>query len=147
MHFLLSIYFLVRLFNLQQEVKQKFDAHFIQANQKKTPINPRKEHFLKIAKTISASTDPQLWRLAIIDMDIMLEEAINERFRLVGEIFGEKLKNVNRSRAPWLDAVWEVHRLRNILAHEGSRYHLTQREAFRSFKITENLLSQFDYFK
>jgi len=139
------IYFFIKLFDLKDQIKEKFEGHFIQP-EKKQLKNPRREHWGKIASTISKSTDPQLWQLAIIDMDIMLEEAIDERFGARRESFGDKLKQFDRTRSPWIDAVWEVHRLRNVLAHEGTRYPLNQREAFRAYKISENILNEFGYF-
>ncbi len=91
------------------------------------------------------SQNPAEWRMAIIDADSMLEDLITG-MGYQGETFGEKLKSIDRNIAPWLNDVWQVHLLRNKLAHEGSSYHLSDREAYQTFKIYEHLFYSFGYF-
>lgn len=139
------VYCIIGIIKTREKSLQKFSEHFI-VKKNEALVNPRREHWKKISKLITETANPQLWSLGIIDADVMLEEAIDERFGLEGESFGEKLKQFDRTRFPWIDAAWEVHRLRNTLAHEGSRYPLNQREVFRAYKISENLLTELGYF-
>lgn len=122
-----------------QEVSKMFaekrNRHF-EIN-KNSSTSPQKKRWMNIAAMFQ-SPDPNAWRIAIIDADSMLEELITS-MGFVGESFGEKLKQMNNSGIPWTDAAWDIHLLRNKLAHEGSRYPLTDREAYRAFKIYENI--------
>jgi len=114
---------------------EKRNQHF--QISKKSTASPIKKRWVNIAAMFQ-SPDPNAWRIAIIDADSMLEELITQ-MGFNGETFGEKLKNMNQSGIPWTDAAWDVHLLRNKLAHEGSRYPLNDREAYRAFKIYENI--------
>lgn len=122
-----------------QEVSRMFaekrNKHF--EIDKKSSSSPARKRWTNIA-ALFQSPDPNAWRIAIIDADSMMEELIT-KMGFAGETFGEKLKNMNQSGIPWTDAAWDVHLLRNKLAHEGSRYPLNDREAYRAFKIYENI--------
>jgi len=78
----------------------------------------------------TASDNPNDWRLAIIEADIMLDEVVM-RMGYQGGTLGDKLKQIARGDLQSLDAAWEAHKVRNQIAHEGSDYILTQREAKR----------------
>lgn len=116
-------------------MKEKRHNHFV--FNKDTKISPMKKRWQNASELFQAP-DPNAWRIAILDADAMLEELITS-MGFVGDTFGEKLKQMSDARVPWIDAAWEVHLLRNKLAHEGSRYPLTDREAYRAFKIYENI--------
>lgn len=135
------IYCVIVLNDTGKQLDESFSNHFI--NRTNTPvITPRMDRWNRVVNAMS-SPDEQLWRAAIIDADTMLEEVI-DAMGISGETFGEKLKSLGR-QVPWIDAAWEVHKLRNILAHEGGRYHLNHREAFRAYKIYEGILYETGY--
>ena len=74
------------------------------------------------------SVNPNDWRLAIIEADIMLEEALDE-IGLAGNTIGEKLKGASTQQLRSLDDAWKAHRVRNEIAHAGADFVLTQRIA------------------
>ena len=74
----------------------------------------------------SQSENPNDWRLAIIEADIMLEQAL-EVLGLHGHTIGEMLKSANRATFHALDDAWQAHKVRNEIAHQGSDYILTKR--------------------
>ncbi len=74
------------------------------------------------------SINPNDWRLAIIEADIMLDEALTE-LGLAGTTIGEKLKGASPNQLRTLDDAWQAHRTRNEIAHAGSDFVLTQRLA------------------
>lgn len=78
-----------------------------------------------------ASSNPVEWRHAVIDADVMLDEALKE-LGYVGETLGERLKNVPAGGIQNINAAWEAHRVRNEIAHAGSDFILSQREARRA---------------
>lgn len=129
---------------ISDEKKALRAAHFNTGD--KDPIsqqNPHIERWLKIENLFHSQSEND-WRAAILDADSMLEACITD-FGFVGDSFGEKLKSMDRSRVPALDAMWEVHKLRNTIAHEGSHFSLTHRQAYRAYKIYENILRDFQY--
>lgn len=93
-------------------------------------IEPRhNERWEKILAHVS-SENPNDWRLAIIEADIMLDEVIT-KMGYVGDTLGEKLKMIARGDMESLDSAWEAHKVRNQIAHVGNDFILTQREAKR----------------
>jgi hypothetical protein len=74
------------------------------------------------------SPNPSDWRLAIVEADIILEEALEE-IGLAGNTIGEKLKGASSEQLRSLDDAWKAHRVRNEIAHTGADFVLTQRIA------------------
>lgn len=84
------------------------------------------------------------WREAIVEADILLSELLQD-LRLQGETIGEQLKSVNRLQFTTLDLAWEAHRIRNEIAHAGSAYDLTEREARRTIDLFRQVFEEFGY--
>lgn len=101
-------------------------------------INPKWE---KILSLIDSSNEND-WRLAIIEADIMLAELL-EKMQLPGETMGEKLKLIEKSDFTTLDSAWEAHKMRNAIAHQGSNFLLTQREARRIISLYQSVFDEF----
>ena len=131
------IYSIISLISLRDKKRRDFENHII-TQAPRSRENPHMKRWEKVTEAIS-SPNEQLWRVAIIESDIMLEEVVTS-LGYQGETFGEKLKQISPNQIPWIDGAWEVHRLRNILAHEGGRYQLNHREAYRAYKIYESIL-------
>lgn len=136
-----TIYCAIALEDIKRRSKEALKNHFIQRAPSRKE-NPAMERWNQVTHAMTTS-DEQQWRSAIIDIDIMLEEVV-DAMGVEGETFGEKLKTLG-NHVPWIDAAWEVHKLRNILAHEGGRYQLNQREAYRVYKIGEGILYETGY--
>ena len=136
------IYCVIALSEIKQKSDEAYEQHFIRNAKAPAQANPRMQHWKKVSDAMASGND-QLWRSALIDADTMLEEVVTA-MGAVGDTFGEKLKSMGR-QVPWIDAAWEVHKLRNILAHEGGRYPLNQREAYRAYKIYEGILYETGY--
>ena len=82
------------------------------------------------------------WRLAIIEADIILGDML-EKMGYVGDGIGEKLKKVEKSDFATIDNAWEAHKIRNVIAHEGSDYELSQREARRVIDLYRSVFEEF----
>ena len=134
------IYCIIELINIKQKTDDVYEDHFIR---QQAVSNPNMDRWEQVKQSMT-SPNEQLWRAGIIEADTMLEEVV-DGMGLFGSTFGEKLKQIRRSDVSWIDAAWEVHRLRNILAHEGGRYRLNQREAYRAYKIYESILYETGY--
>lgn len=135
------IFYIIKLSSLKEQQEEAFEDHII-STVKKPPMNEHMQHWQEITQAIM-SDQHQLWRVAILDADTMLEDMVRG-LGYTGQSFGEVLKTVPPSTA-WIDAAWKVHYLRNTLAHEGARYTLTHREAYQAYKIYEGILYETGY--
>jgi hypothetical protein len=90
------------------------------------------------------SSNPNDWRLAIMEADVMLEE-LAQTIGYRGETLGDKLKSVERSDFTNIDKAWEAHRIRNRIAHEGSDFQLTEREAKRAVELYRAVFEEFRF--
>lgn len=76
----------------------------------------------------SSSSNPNDWKLAIIEADIILDDVLKEK-GYVGESLGERLKSLTSIQLASLNDAWEAHKIRNRIAHDGSDFILTKRIA------------------
>jgi len=84
------------------------------------------------------------WKLAIIEADSMLE-GLMEQLGFPGENLGDKLKGANQNNFPQLTAAWEVHTIRNRIAHEGLAFELSQHEAKRIIALYERIFHDYGF--
>jgi len=84
------------------------------------------------------------WKLAVIEADAMLE-ALLDQLGFKGETFSDKLKTADPEKFHSLPAAWEVHAIRNRIAHEGSEFSLSQHEAKRVVALYESIFRQYGY--
>jgi len=89
------------------------------------------------------SDDPNKWKLAIIEADIILSELL-DKLSLPGDGVGEKLKAVEAGDFNSIEQAWEAHKIRNAIAHQGSDFLLSQREARRIVGLYEIVFSEFE---
>lgn len=90
------------------------------------------------------SESPSDWKLAIIEADLMLENLLNQ-LGFKGESLGEKLKSADQESFKKLTSAWEVHTIRNKIAHEGASFPISKREASRVIAIYEDIFSQYGF--
>lgn len=83
-----------------------------------------------------SSQSEALWRIGIMEADNVLLEVLNEK-GYQGDGVGEKLKSASFKT---IDLAWDAHKVRNRIAHEGSDFQLTEREAKRAFILYESVL-------
>lgn len=102
-------------------------------------INPK----WKLVEEHIASEDANKWKLAILEADIILSELL-DTLSLKGESIGEKLKNVEASDFFHIEEAWEAHKIRNAIAHQGSDFLLTQREAKRVVELYRSVFAEFE---
>jgi hypothetical protein len=90
------------------------------------------------------SQHPSDWKLAIIEADSMLEQLM-EQLGFQGDTLGDKLKSANQSSFRQLASAWEVHTIRNRIAHEGGNFGISQHEAKRIIAIYEQIFRQYGF--
>jgi hypothetical protein len=91
-----------------------------------------------------SSANPNDWKQAIIDADIILEDILT-KMGYQGESIGEKLKRVDPGDMKNLNDAWEAHKVRNRIAHDGSDYSLNQIEAQQVIARYKKVFEEFFY--
>lgn len=157
--FLCSIFFLtiisysvVRMFeirkkehaHLQHEIEE-YAHHKAEREQKKqTGEEGSKNERWNKTLTYLFSQSPGDWKLSVIEADSMLE-ALMDQMGFKGENLSEKLKMATQANFRGVNSAWEVHNVRNKIAHEGSAYELSQHEAKRIIALYEQIFRDFGY--
>lgn len=135
-------YCLIRLRQIRLEEREYYKTKAFSAEAMRSQAF-RNEKWEKVLRLMESS-NPNDWRLAIMECDIILDEMMDV-MRYRGENLGEKLKSVERSDFKTIDNAWEAHRIRNVIAHQGSSFDLSEREAKRVFALYESVFKEFEY--
>lgn len=93
--------------------------------------------------TLVSSDNPNDWRAAILEADVMLDDLVTT-MGYPGDGLGEKMQAIEQSDFTTLDKAWEAHKVRNRIAHEGGDFLLTQREARRIIGLFEDVFKEFN---
>lgn len=96
----------------------------------------------EVSEKISSS-NPADWNLAVIKADAILDEVL-KGMGIPGVTFGDRLKQLDRSRLSTLDGAWEAHKLRNRIAHESAQA-LAYAEARRAVMLYAGTLKELGY--
>lgn len=99
------------------------------------------EKWEKVAKLIESDNESD-WRQSILEADIILGLLLI-KLGYKGESIGEQLRRVVKGDFNTLDQAWEAHKIRNIIAHEGSAYPLTKYEARRIINLYQAVFKEF----
>jgi hypothetical protein len=85
-----------------------------------------------------SSDSEALWRIGILEADNMLAEVLHKR-GYAGETVADMLKAASFKT---VQLAWDAHGVRNRIAHEGSHFQLTEREARRTFSLYESVFRE-----
>lgn len=89
----------------------------------------------------SLSENPNDWKLAIIEADIILDDALKQK-GYQGVSLGERLKGVGPHQLSTLQDAWEAHKIRNRIAHDGADFVLTKRLAQETINRYQRVFSE-----
>ena len=138
------IYSVIRLTQINREVSERYkEAEKTPAGAGSivaAPVNPK---WQRVVSHLD-SENPGDWRLAILEADIMLDEML-QRMGYRGESVGDKLKTIEESDFTSINEAWEAHKVRNQIAHRGSDFLITQREARRVADLYKRVFEEFRY--
>jgi hypothetical protein len=95
-------------------------------------------------QTHLASENPNDWKLAIIEADVLLERML-EKAGYAGTTIGDKLKSASVRSFATLDDAWDAHRVRNQIAHGGADFILTQKVAKETLIKYERVFREFSF--
>lgn len=137
------VYSYIRLSQIRKEEKEELEQA-TEANHDSGSGEPRhNERWDKILKYINSESTND-WRQAIIEADTILEDIIF-RAGYPGETLGDKMKGIEKSDFRTLDEAWEAHKVRNRIAHDGSQFQLSKREALRIIDLYKRVFEEFYY--
>lgn len=134
----LIVYCMVRVFELRER-EEHYYSTLIHAPEAAMKTNARWEHI----ESLIESGDQSKWREAIMEADIMLNDALYKR-GYEGENVSEKLKSADPHNFRSLEDAWEAHKVRNQIAHEGSAFHITETIARRTIARYESVFREFE---
>jgi hypothetical protein len=101
------------------------------------------ERWMKVISLINSINEND-WKLAILECDIILGDLL-EKMGYMQESISEKLKAIEPSDFTNIESAWEAHKIRNMVAHEGSDFVLNEREAKRVIGLYELVFREFSY--
>lgn len=93
--------------------------------------------------THSESDNPNDWKLAIIEADIILDDLLKQR-GYAGNSLGERLKSISSNQLASLNDAWEAHKIRNRIAHDGADFVLTKHIAQDTIARYQRVFAEFD---
>jgi hypothetical protein len=82
------------------------------------------------------SSNSSDWKLAIIEADIYMDRVLDDQ-GFHGDTTSDKLKQVTPDKLGSISIAWEVHKIRNRIAHDGAAFVVTQPEARRILSYYE----------
>ncbi len=125
------------------EIKDQrlLDAEIMWAS-KHNKVGSKNTRWESIQKKIKEN-NPESWRIAIIEADILLDETLADA-GYPGQSLGEKLKGANPQSFTTVQDAWDAHKVRNDIAHVGSDFVLTQKRAQDAILRFERVFREFD---
>ncbi|OGI68722.1 hypothetical protein A2738_00230 [Candidatus Nomurabacteria bacterium RIFCSPHIGHO2_01_FULL_42_15] len=157
--FFLALFFLtvisystVRLFEIRSKEKKHLEHEIHEFAHHQAELLKKKKEGEAVSKneqwvkTLSYlfSQHASDWKLAVIEADNMLD-ALTTQLGMKGANLGEKLKGTTTENFRSLRPAWEVHTIRNRIAHEGAFFELSQHEAKRVIALYEHIFREFGY--
>jgi hypothetical protein len=134
---IIIIYTTIRLFELRKREEEYYGTLLI-AHDTAEGMNPRWRHI----ETLRDSDNPNDWRTAIMEADIMLDDMLLKQ-GYDGVSVAEKLKQIEPSDFASLEDAWEAHKIRNQIAHQGTTFDLSEQLARRTIARYEAVFKEF----
>jgi hypothetical protein len=133
----LIFFLLVRMYEIRQEDEHKNKAMVVPATMLSgstgsalDPNAPVENQTWKHIRERLLSDNTSDWKLAIIEGDIYMDRVLDDK-GFHGDTTSDKLKQVTPDKLPSVQLAWEVHLIRNRIAHQGAAFVLTMPEARR----------------
>ena len=89
------------------------------------------------------SNNPNDWKLAIIEADVMLEKMLEDA-GFAGVTIADRLRSASGRSFATIEDAWQAHRVRNLIAHGGSDFVLTQKMAQSTIVQYQKVFQEFN---
>lgn len=127
-----------QLYGTEMEALKEAEARWAARHEGRAAKNSRWDAILVRV----SENNPESWRVAIIEADILLDETLTNA-GYVGKSLGEKLKSANPQSMKTIQDAWEAHKVRNEIAHVGSDFVLTKKTAQETIVQFERVFREF----
>lgn len=127
--------------HLHHEIEEYRHKH-AHDNEKINEVSSNKQWVSVLKLLISPNASD--WKLSVMEADNMLDAVMTE-LGFKGDGLGEKLKSTDQEKFKFLPLAWEVHIIRNRIAHEGESFLLSQVEARRVISIYEQIFRTYGF--
>lgn len=141
--FIIICYTIIRILEIQNHETHELYHIIAQKMQEEvTPIskNPK----WSVVQEHIESENPSDWRLAIIEADAMLDELML-RIHPESDSLGTRLTAMESGDFATIHEARDAHGVRNRIAHEGSDFTLSYREARRVVGLYEHVFKEFNF--
>ena len=91
-----------------------------------------------------SSDNPNDWRVAIVEADIMLDELLDS-LGYAGATIADKLKAARPEAFRSIEDAWEAHKVRNAVAHRGGDFVLTRRATDTAIAQYRQVFEEFKF--
>lgn len=98
-----------------------------------------REGWTRITGKIDA-TEQKDFKSAIIEADALVD-AVLKAYNYSGETMGDRMKSIKKDELPSLDDLWQIHKLRNTVAHHPT-YEITSKRGESALKTYEKILRE-----
>jgi len=137
---LVIAYSVLRMFMIQKEEAEHVD-HFTHDYQERIANLEKNPRWQLVEDLVQSNSDAD-WRVAIIEADVLLEEAL-ELSGFNGASIGEMLTNAGPGSFSTYKIAWDAHKIRNDIAHEGSNYIFGKEDAIKTINMYKSVLEEF----
>lgn len=141
-----------RIFNIQkyrEEIafKKEAEPHITQEKKEELALrDDRKEWYMERWNTVIGymqGNEEAIWRIGILEADNLLDELLIDR-GYQGLTMADRLKVASFNT---IDLAWAAHKVRNRIAHEGSKFILTDRIARNTLELYRAIFKEFKIFE
>ncbi len=115
--------------------------HAIHEYQEKSAMQSKNPRWELVENLLQSPAEAD-WRVAIIEADVLLEEALMSS-GFSGGSLGEILTNAGENSFSTYQNAWNAHKIRNDIAHEGSSYKLAKEDAVKTVNMYRTVLEEF----
>lgn len=143
-------YVAVRMSEIREKEAQYLDQRVEEYKKKQegavageAQVSIKNPKWKKVVDYINSSSESD-WKLSIIEADSMLDSLLTQ-LGFEGSTLGEKLKSANKDTFRNLNFAWESHAVRNKIAHQGTDFALSKKEATRIISLYEKIFIDYDY--
>lgn len=140
---LLSIVGIVYCFRRLHHIEHEMIAQFAEVEAGGMVAEMPNKRWARIINHLNSDNESD-WRLAILEADIILAEMLNS-MGYQGDTIADKLRGIEKSDFNSINAAWEAHKIRNIVAHEGGDRRIDNRAARQVILLYEQVFREFRF--
>ncbi len=131
--------FIIKTKSSLLDEKEKIIYDTVISSQQKEQAGDKSARWTTITELVK-SEDPNNWKVAIMNADILLAEVLDEHGYGAATV-SDQLKMAQNDNFKTLQYAWDAHKVRNSIAHDA-QFNLGQREAQTAISFYEKFFSE-----